>query len=223
MKLLPTTSLAKEREGDAPHLIYFPEIPFNLQKFLNDLQTIYKSLGYAVIVVSEGLRGENGRPLIESKRSIDTDGFGHRQLGGIGQYLMDAVAENLGIKARFDKPGTIQRSSMLYASTTDLQEAYLVGKMAVRYSVEGKSGFMVTLERINSAQYQVETGLVELEKVANKVRRFPSEFISKDHNFVTREFLDYLTPLVGGELPRYVRLRKYPVIRPNSSKRHKND
>lgn len=214
-----TTSLAKQREEDAPHLIYLPEITFNLQKFLKDVQTIYKSLGYAVIVVSEGLRGEDGRPLIESKRSIDTDGFGHRQLGGIGQYLVDAVAENLGIKARLDKPGTLQRSSMLCASTTDLQEAYLVGKMAVRYSVEGKSGFMVTLERINSPQYQAETGLVELEKVANKVREFPGEFISKDHNFVTPDFVKYLTPLVGGELPRYVRLKKYPIIRPNSNKR----
>jgi len=218
-----TTSLVKEREEDAPHLIYLPEIPFRLEIFLKDVQTTYNTLGYAVIVVSEGLRGEDGRRIIESKRSIDMDSFGHRQPGGISQYLVDAVAENLKIKARFDKPGTIQRSSVLCASTTDLQEAYLVGKMAVRYSVEGKSGFMVTLERINSPQYQVETGLVELEKVANKVRKFPGEFISKDHNFVTRDFLNYLTPLVGGELPRYVRLKKYPVIRPNSTKRRRDD
>jgi 6-phosphofructokinase 1 len=218
-----TTSLAKQKDEDAPHLIYLPEIPFRLEIFLKDVQTTYNTLGYAVIVVSEGLRGEDGRPIIESKRSIDMDSFGHRQPGGISQYLVDAMAENLKIKARFDKPGTIQRSSILCASTTDLQEAYLVGKMAVRYSVKGKSGFMVTLERINSPQYQVETGLVELEKVANKVRKFPGEFISKDHNFVTRDFLNYLTPLVGGELPRYVRLKKYPVIRPNSTKRRRDD
>ena len=105
---------------------------------------------------------------------FDMDGFGHRQPGGIGQYLVDAVAENLKIKARFDKPGTIQRSSMLYVRRRRTsREAYLVGKMAVRYADEGKSGFMVTLKRSNSAHYQVETGLVELEKVANKVRAFP--------------------------------------------------
>jgi len=214
-----TTSLAKQREEDAPHLIYFPEVTFNLQKFLEDVQLIYKTLGYVVVVVSEGIRGEDGGPIVESKRPIDTDSFGHRQPGGVSHFLAGAVSEQLGIKARYDKPGTIQRSSIVCASTTDLQEAYLVGKMAVRYSIEGKSGFMVTLERINSPQYQVKTGLVELEKVANKVREFPGEFISKDHNFVTPDFVKYLTPLVGGELPRYVRLKKYPIIRPNSNKR----
>jgi len=211
-----TTSLGKKEEKDAPHLIYLPETAFHLEKFLNDVQTIYKSLGYVVVVASEGLREENGNPIAESKRSVDTDSFGHRQLGGVGQYLAGAVAEHLGMKARFDKPGTIQRSSMLCASTTDLQEAYLVGKMAVRYSVEGKSGSMVTLERVNSPRYQVETGLVELEKVANKVRRFPEEFINKEQNFVTPAFLSYFSPLAGKPLPRYARLKKYPVQRPVS-------
>lgn len=214
-----TTSLAKEKEEDAPHLIYFPEIPFQLEKFLKDVQKTYDTLGYAVIVVSEGLRGEDGRPIIESKRLIDSDSFGHRQPGGIGQYLVDAVAEHLKIKARYDKPGTIQRSSILCASNTDLQEAYWVGEMGVRYAVEGRSGFMVTLLRINSSQYQVDIGLVELEKVANKVREFPQEFISKDHNFVTIDFLKYFTPLVGGELPKYVRLKKHPIQRPSLAKK----
>ncbi len=208
-----TTSSAKENEEDAPHLIYFPEIPFQLEKFLRDVQKTYDTLGYAVIVASEGLRGEDGSPIIESKRSIDSDSFGHRQSGGIGQYLADAVAEHLKIKARYDKPGTIQRSSILCASSTDLQEAYWVGRMGVRYAIEGRSGFMVTLLRINSSPYQFETGLAELEKVANKVREFPKEFISKDHNFVTPDFLKYFTPLVGEALPKYVRLKKYPVGR----------
>lgn len=211
-----TTSLAKQGEEDAPHLIYLPEIPFRLEIFLKDVQTTYNTLGYAVIVVSEGIRGEDGRPIVESKRPIDADSFGHPQPGGVGHFLADAVAEQLGIKARCDKPGTIQRSSMLCASTTDLQEAYIVGKMAVRYSVGGKSGFMVTLERINSPQYQVKTGLVELEKVANKIRRFPEEFINKEQNFVTPVFLSYFAPLVGEALPRYARLKKYPVQRPIS-------
>ena len=218
-----TTSLAKEREEDAPHLIFFPEIPFRLEKFLKDVQRIYDALGYAVIVVSEGLRGDDGRPITESRRSIDADGFGHRQPGGIGQYLADVVAENLKIKARYDKPGTIQRSSMVCASTTDLGEAYLVGKMAVRYAIEGKSGFMVTLKRLNAAPYESETGLAELKKVANRVRELPREFINTDENFVTPSFLKYFTPLAGGPLPRYVRLGKYPVTNPNATKRQSND
>jgi 6-phosphofructokinase 1 len=188
-----------------------PEVPFHLEKFLEDVQTVHGRLGYAVVVMSEGIRGEDGKPLVESGLVTDMDSFGHRQLGGIGQYIANVIAEKLNIKARCDKPGTIQRSSMLCASTTDLEEAYLVGKMAVRYAVEGKSGSMVTLQRAESPEYQIETGLVELGKVANKVRKFPSEFITRDHNYVTQEFIKYFTPLLGGEVPSYVKLRKIPV------------
>ena len=209
--LAATTALAKRREEDAPHLIYFPEVPFHLEKFLEDVQRVHGGLGYAVVVVSEGIRGEDGKPLVESGLVTDTDTFGHRQLGGVGQYLANVIAEQLNIKARFDKPGTIQRSSMLCASTTDLEEAYLVGKMAVRYAVEGKSGFMVALQRTESPEYQIVTGLVELGKIANKVREFPLEFITRDHNFVSPEFIKYFTPLLGGELPGYVKLKKIPV------------
>ena len=159
----------------------------------------------------EVILGEDVKPLVESGLVTDMDTFGHRQLGGIGQYLANMIAEKLNIKARCDKPGTIQRSSMLCASTTDLEEAYLIGEMAVRYAVEGKSGYMVTLERVDSPEYQIETGLVELKRVANKVREFPSEFIAPDHNFVTPEFIEYFKPLLGGALPNYVKLRKYPV------------
>jgi ATP-dependent phosphofructokinase / diphosphate-dependent phosphofructokinase len=208
-----TSALAKRTEQDAPHLIYLPEVAFRLPEFLDDVQKLYDARGYVLVVASEGLRGEQGRPVIESKRAVDMDSFGHIQPGGIGQYLADAVTRNLKIKARFDKPGTIQRSSMLCASTVDSREAYLAGKMAVRYAAQGKSGFMVTLERTRSRDYLVETGIVELEKVANQVRTFPEEFIDADHHFVTRSFLDYVTPLVG-DLPCYERLRKYPVPKP---------
>ena len=217
--LAATTVLAKQKEEEAPHLIYLPEVPFLLEKFPEDVQAVHKALGYAVIVVSEGIRGEDGKPLVESKRATDMDSFGHRQPGGVGQYLANVIAENLNIKARCDKPGTIQRSSMLCASSTDLQEAYLVGKMAVLYAVEGKSGYMVTLERVNSPQYQIKTGLVELGKVANSTKEFPLEFITKDHNSVTPEFIKYFSPLLGGDLPSYVKLKKYPVAMPNSSGR----
>lgn len=209
--LAATTALAKQREEDAPHLIYLPEVPFLREKFLEDVQAVHKALGYAVVVVSEGIRGEDGRALVESTLTTDVDSFGHRQLGGVSQYLANVVAKNLSIKARCDKPGTIQRSSMFCASNTDLQEACLVGKMAVRYAVEGKSGYMVTLERTDSPEYRVETGLVELSKVANKVKEFPSKFITQEHNFITPGFIEYAKPLLGGELPSYVKLKKYPV------------
>jgi len=206
-----STSLAKQTEEDAPHLIYFPEICLRKEKFLKDVQEAYDTRGYVVIVVPECLRGEHGQVLVESKRLLDTDGFGHRQPGGVGQFLADLIAENLKIKARCDKPGTIQRSSILCLSPVDLEEAYRVGQMAVRYSVEGKSGFMVTIERINSPDYRVEMGMIELEKVANRIRTLPPEFIHENQNFVTSEFTKYCAPLVGGSLPKYVRLKKHYV------------
>ena len=209
--LAATTALAKQGEEDGPHLIYLPEVPFLLEKFLEDVEGVHKNLGYAVIAVSEGIRGKDGKPLVESGLVTDKDSFGHRQLGGVGQYLANMIAEKLNIKARCDKPGTIQRSSMICASSTDLEEAYLVGKMAVRYAVGGKSGYMVTLERVKSPEYRIETGLVELGKVANKVREVPLRFIARGHNFVTSEFVEYFKPLLGDGLPSYVKLKKYPV------------
>ena len=136
--VVATTALAKQYESAAPHLIYFPEIPLIMERFLKDVQKTYDSLGYAVIAVCEGAKGADGKTLVESKQALDTDSFGHRQLGGVGQYLADTIASNLKIKARCDKPGTIQRSSMLLASETDCQEAFLVGRKAVSPVLTGK-------------------------------------------------------------------------------------
>ena len=206
------TSLAKQSEVDAPHLIYFPEIPFRKEKFLKDVQTVHRTLGYAVIVVVETLRGEDGRLLAESKRPLDIDSFGCRQGGEVGQYLVDLIAENLNIRARCDKPGTIQRSSTLCASPVDLEEAYRVGQSAVRYSVEGSSGYMVTLVRVGAKDYRAETGMIELGKVANEVRTLPPEFIHEEQNFVTSQFIEYCTPLVGRSMPKYVRLKRHYLV-----------
>jgi len=209
-----TTAMAKVTEMDAPHLIYFPEILLSIDKLLSDVENVCSRLGYAVIVVGEGLCGEDAKLLVESKRTIDTDGFGHRQPGGVGHYLAQIISDNLDLKSRSDKPGTIQRASILLSSPTDVEEAYRVGQMAVRYAVSGKSGCMVTLERSDSPSYEVEFGLVELGKVANQVRCLPAEFINESKNFVSGKFVDYFRPLLGGPLPRYERLRKYFVVRP---------
>jgi 6-phosphofructokinase 1 len=206
-----TTALAKEREDDAPHLIYLPERPFDEEKFLADVEAVYRKLGYCVITVCEGLVDKDGEYITASSRSIDTDKFGHRQLGGVAQYLCDVVANGLNIKARWDKPGTIQRVSVVCASETDLQEAYMVGKMAVRHAVEGKTDYMVTLVREPGAEYKCTTGLVDLDKVALGTKRVPDEFINVSGNGVTDAFIEYARPLIGGPLPEYARLENIPV------------
>ena len=205
------TALARQRPNDAPHIILLPEIPFSRDKFLSDVERVYRKLGYALITCCEGLRDENGDYLTASQRSLDTDRFGHRQLGGVGETLCGIIADGLKIKARADKPGTIQRVSALLASPVDVEEAYATGAQAVKHAVEGKSGWMVTLEREPGAEYACKTGIVSLEEVANREKKVPREFINAEGTGVTGAFLEYVTPLIGGPLPEYARLEKHFV------------
>ncbi len=206
-----STVMAKERESDAPNLIYLPERPFDNAQFLQDVDRVYKKLGHVVITVCEGLKNKEGEYITASKRGVDTDGFGHKQLGGVGDYLCDLIAANLRIKARVDKPGTIQRVSSLCASKTDLKEAYLVGRVAVRKAVSGLTDMMVTLVRSDTKEYRCFTGLTPLENIANKEKKVPDNFINGEGNFVTEEFIDYVKPLIGGTLPAHARLKKCMV------------
>ena len=206
-----STALARQEENDAPHIILLPEIPFNRDKFLSDVERVYRKLDYALITCCEGLKDENGDYLTASERTLDTDRFGHKQLGGVGETLCGMIAEGLKIKARADKPGTIQRVSAALASRVDLEEAYATGAQAVRHAVEGKSGYMVTLERGQGVEYACKTGIIPLAKVANREKKVPREFIKADGNGVTRQFLDYVTPLIGDPLPEYARLEKHLV------------
>jgi len=205
------SALAREREEDAPHLIYVPERPLNRERFLADVDQVYKRLGYVVVAVCEGIRGEDGQPLSASTKAIDVDTFGHAQMGGAAQVLCQLVSEHLKLKARFDKPGTIQRVSMALASPVDLKESYRVGRMAVRHATAGVTDKMVTLQRQAAPRYRCTTGLVELEKVANAEKLMPPEYLNADGNFVTPAFLDYARPLIGGPLPAYARLACHPV------------
>ena len=205
------TALARQREDDAPHIILLPEIPFNREKFLADVERVYRKLGYALITCCEGLKDENGEYLTASKRALDTDKFGHKQLGGVGELLCGMIADGLKIKARADKPGTIQRVSALLASRVDAAEAYATGAQAVKHAVEGKSGYMVTLEREPGREYACRTGIVSLAEVANKEKKIPRDFINAEGNGVSPAFLDYVTPLIGDPLPEYARLEKHFV------------
>lgn len=206
-----STALARDHEDAAPHLIYLPERPLVRERFLADVERVYRRLGYAVITVCEGLKDERGEYITASGKAVDTDKFGHKQLGGVAATLCNMIAEGLKIKARWDKPGTIQRVSMLAASPVDLEEAFAVGRAAVRHAVEGRDGHMVTLVRESDDPYRWTTGLAPLEKVANAERRVPDDFISPDGNDVTAAFLAYARPLIGGPLPPYARLEMVRV------------
>jgi len=208
-----STALAKETEEGGPHLIYLPERPFIEDQFLTDVKDVYDKLGRVVLSVCEGLKDDKGQFVKASTKGIDTDKFGHAQLGGVGDYLVNLISEKLRIKARYDKPGTIQRVSMQCASQIDLEEAYRVGQVALSMAVEGESDKMVTLIRKQQDPYHSDTGLVDLDEVALRTRKVSDEFINKNSNYVTKQFIDYATPLIGGPLPEYARLRKRKLER----------
>jgi 6-phosphofructokinase len=201
--------LAKQQEDDAPHLIYLPEVPFETDKFLRDVQRVHDRLGYVIIALSEGIRDHAGNLISKSSSSVDA--FGHTQLGGVGEYLAQMITRELKLKARATLPGMIPRASILGASRVDLDEAYLVGQMAVKYALEGQSGYMVSLVRESDEPYACTTGLAPLAKVANANRTIPLDWITPDKNYVNENFIRYVKPLVGEMLPDYRRFQKHPV------------
>ncbi len=208
-----STAVAREREGDAPHLIYLPERPVAAERFLADVERVFRQHGHAVIVVGEGVRDERGEYLAASRSTVDVDPAGRPQLGGAGAVLANLVAAELSIKSRVDKPGTIQRVAGALVSSVDIDEAYQVGIAAVRYAAAGQSQAMVAIIREPGPEYRTSTGLVPLEAVAGATRRVPDEFITSPGNDVTPAFLSYIRPLLGGPLPPYARLAAVPVSR----------
>jgi len=201
------TALARERADDPPHLIYLPERVFEPERFLSDVKRVVDRGSGCLIAVCEGLCDAEGNPIVTFKHAVGTDSFGHKQLGGVGEFLVELIATELGIKARADKSGTIQRSFGAAQSPVDATEARMVGAAAVMRACEGVTDQMITLVRTGNAPYRCETGTAPLEAVANAERPVPAEFINDEGNDVTPAFLDYARPLIGGPLPAIARLK----------------
>jgi len=209
--LTAAAALSRRYDDEAPHLIYLPEVPFAKQKFLADVEKVYRELGYCYVAVSEGVTDEHGEYCFTTGAR---DAFGHVQLSGVGIALKELVEAEIGIKARCNTLGTCQRSAMHFASQTDADEAYLVGRTAVQYALAEQNGVMVTLNRVSDSPYQCVCGAIPLDRVANAEQRLPLEWITAEQNYVTQDFLRYARPLIEGEvrppmvggLPDYVRL-----------------
>jgi 6-phosphofructokinase 1 len=204
--LTAAAALAKESEQDAPHLVYVPERPVSLEQVIEDTRAVYKELGFAVLAVSEGTLDLDGKPLGEKYAPKELDGFGHARKGGVTQYLAIILSEKIGVPVRLDNPYYLQRCFSETASPVDQQEAYLVGRKAVETALGGKGGYMVTLVREPGKEYHCSTGLISVEQVADKEKFLPKEWMNREGNFPTQEFLDYARPLMGGPLLKHVRL-----------------
>jgi 6-phosphofructokinase len=214
------TGLAARGPEDAPHLIYMPESAFSFDKLVSDVKEVFKELGRVFIVAGEGLKNEKGEYITADKGAFGKDGFGHVQLGGVAEMLKAVIEKEVGIKARFNKPGTNQRSAMHFASLTDVNEAYMCGQMAVKAAFSGENGKMITLVRQDEPQYRCSTGLAELSDVANGEKKVPAEYINDKGNHITDAMRDYVRPLVKGQapitigedgLPVFMRFRKKPL------------
>ena len=202
--------------GSPPDYVYLPEIPFDMDKFLNDIEKTYKENGNCIVAVSEGISYADGTFVAEAKISA-TDGFGHAQLGGLASKLAAAVKEKTGAKVRPIEFSLMQRSAAHLASQTDIDEAFLAGKAAVESAIAGESGKMVgfTREYVNGV-YKCGISLQPLTITANAEKKIPREWINEAGTNVTQELIDYILPLIQGEnnrkiengLPRFAKLKK---------------
>jgi len=209
--LAASACLAKLDNKPVADFIYLPEVAFDKDKFIKDVKQKFKEQNKVYIIVSEGIRDENGK-FVSEFECVSEDKFGHTQLGGVSNYLrMLILEEGFTTRVKALELGILQRCAMHCASDTDLKEAYNVGKMALKYASEGQTGKMVNINREGNKPYEVVYSVVDAEKIANNVRYFPTEWINPEGNFVTDEAYSYFEPLIKdlptltfeGNLPKY--------------------
>jgi len=188
--------LAGERPEEPPHVILFPEIPFDRKAFLKRVDQAVKDYGYCVVVASEGARDKKGQFLSDAGTK---DAFGHVQLGGVAPYLANLVKSELGHKYHWALADYLQRSARHIASKTDAEQAYAVGKAGVQLALKGRNAVMVTVERTSDKPYRWRIGETKLGRVANREKMLPRKYITKDGFGITPSARRYLSPLIRGE------------------------
>lgn len=210
--------LAAEQEGDAPHIILFPEVPFSGERFLDRVRLCVKKYGFCAVVASEGLRHPDGTFISDIGL---TDAFGHRQLGGVAPFLAGLVRNQLNYRNHWAVSDYLQRSARHIASRTDLEQAEAVGKKAVELALAGKNAFMPVIIRESDSPYRWRIGETPLNEVANREIGLPKNYITEDGFGITDLCRKRLQPLIEGEdyppyqngLPCYVRLKNTPVAK----------
>lgn len=210
--------LAAQEEGDAPHIILFPEVPFNREAFMKRVDECVKKFGYCAIVASEGCQYPDGQFLADAGTK---DAFGHTQLGGVAPTLANMIRDDLGYKYHWAVADYLQRSARHIASESDVEQAYAVGRAAVEMALAGKNAVMPAIIRKSAPgePYRWEIEEAALDQVANVEKKMPRDFITEDGFGITDACRDYLSPLILGEsyppyangLPVYARLEKVMV------------
>ena len=214
--LTGATALAKTEDCDGPDLIYLPEVPFDIDKFLHKVKELLKKKSSIVIAVSEGIKLADGRYVCELGSVGDyVDAFGHKQLQGTATYLANFLAAECSCKTRAVELSTLQRSASHMASRVDIDEAFMVGGAAVKAADEGDTGKMVVIDRVSDDPYMSATGIYDVHRIANEEKLVPREWMNREANYVTKDFIDYIKPLIQGDyqpimvngLPRHLVLK----------------
>ncbi|MFH0985569.1 MAG: diphosphate--fructose-6-phosphate 1-phosphotransferase [Candidatus Omnitrophota bacterium] len=201
--IVAASALLKRSPEDAPHLLLIPEVPFDETSFIKRTEAILQSVGYCIIVISETIRDYQGNRIGRKTEGIKADPFGHKYVEGTAARLAAILEKNLGVRARFDKPGTIQRMSMAYISKTDQKEAYQAGVQAVKWAVRGMTRVMVGFDRKQGEKYGIIYKPVSLEKIPSRERDLPEEFFDKKKGMITQAFVEYALPLLGSKPPNF--------------------
>jgi len=209
-------AMASNKEMDLPIVILFPEIAFDKARFLAKVGTMVKKYGYCTVVVSEGVKGADGKFLSDQGLR---DAFGHAQLGGVAPVIAGIVKEGLNLKYHWGVADYLQRAARHIASKTDVAQAYATGKAAVELAIKGRNSVMPAIKRVSDKPYKWKIEVAELKNVANKEKFMPRDFITADGFGITEKCRKYLAPLILGEdyppyrngLPRYVRLKNVGV------------
>lgn len=196
--LTAASALARNEFSKAPHLIYLPEVAFDKETFISDIEKLMPITKNIIIAVSEGIRDKDGNYI--SATTAAADKFGHAQLSGTGKCLELLVKERLGVKVRSVEINVLQRCAGHMASATDLKESFELGSMAVSLTESGNTGFMTTLTRTNSTPYEYSIDSVPVSKVANQAKEVPTNWINASGNDVTKDMIDYIAPLIEGEV-----------------------
>ena len=196
--LTASSALARTTYSQAPDLIYLPEVAFSKEQFLADVKDKLTKQKTVIVAVSEGIHDADGNYI--SSDSAVADKFGHAQLSGAGKALEYLVRDEIGVKVRSIELNVLQRCAGHIASRTDITESFSLGQAAVKYAAEGKTGIMAAIERISNDPYQWVIKSADVADIANEAKSVPVEWINEAGNDVTDEMIDYLRPLIIGEV-----------------------
>ncbi len=204
--LAASSALAESDNAMGPDLIYLPEKAFDTEDFLNRVDTLANERHNIIVAISEGIKSKDGKYISEgvdgTKGSVDI--FGHTMLGGTAITLSTLIGSNLGLKSRGIVLSTLQRSAAHMISKCDMEEAFSAGYQGVQYALDGKSGIMVTFERISDSPYFIKTGFADINSIANEEKMVPTDWILDNGLLKTEELKKYISPLIQGE--------SYPIM-----------